>query len=336
MEQIYPWQEKLWQSWTSLRTRLPHALLLRGPQGIGKLDFALNIAQSLLCAQPLPNGFACDQCPSCHWFKQKTHPDFRLIQPDALAALEEVKDSAKKPAQQISVDQIRALSGFTHQSAHQDGYRVVLIHPAETMNGSAANALLKTLEEPSGRMLLILVSHKPQQLLLTIVSRCLALTAATPPREVSVAWLQQQGISAAVPILAQASFAPLQAARLAEDTARVGEHHNFLQAVMQPEKLDGFALAEQLQRIEPVHLIHWLQLWCHDLVSFKLTGQVRYHLEAIDSISRAAAKLNLFNMLRFQKELVLAKRQASHPLNPKLLFESLLLAYRHTMLGKAA
>jgi DNA polymerase-3 subunit delta' len=333
MAHLYPWQQPLWQHWTSLRTRQPHALLLQGSQGIGKLDFARHIAQSVLCKYPLPNQMACDECSSCHWFKQKTHPDFRLIQPDALSALEEEKEGSKKPARQISVDQIRALSDFSHQSAHQDGYRVVLIHPAETMNSNAANALLKTLEEPSGKLLLILVTHKPQQLLPTILSRCMTLTATIPAPEVSVAWLQQHGIKHSEPILALASFAPLQAIRLAEDTARWDEHQNFLQAVIQPANFDAYALAEQLQRIEPVQIIQWLQLWCYDLAGCKLAQTVRYHVDQGDALRLAAARINIFNLMRFQKELVLAKRHAAHPLNPKLLFESLLLAYRNMMLA---
>ncbi|MDD5180759.1 MAG: DNA polymerase III subunit delta', partial [Gallionellaceae bacterium] len=214
MNKLYPWQDELWQRWVGLRTRLPHAILLKGAQGIGKFDFAMNIAQSLLCEMPLADGLACKDCSSCHWFSQDTHPDFRLIQPDALSAQEEENEGGKKPAKQISVDQIRALANFSNLSAHQGGFRVVLIHPAETMNANAANALLKTLEEPSGRMLFVLVTHKPQQLPPTILSRCITLAAPMPSPEASAAWLKQQGIADPAALLAQAGFAPLQAARL--------------------------------------------------------------------------------------------------------------------------
>lgn len=332
MTELYPWQRELWQRWASLRTRLPHAILLKGPQGIGKLDFALNLAQSLLCAKPLADGMACDDCPSCHWFDQQTHPDFRLLQPDALSAQEDEKEGGKKPARQITVDQIRSLSNFASLSAHQGGYRVVLIHPAEAMNANAANALLKTLEEPTGRMLLILVTHKPQQLLPTILSRCLTLAATMPSPAESAAWLQQQGISNPATVLAQACFAPLQAMRLAED-ASVAEYSHFLQAIGQPAKFDVFALAEQLQRIEPVYVVHWLQQWCYDLGSAKLTGKVRYHPELTALIKNVSDKIDTIDLLRYQQDLLVAKREALHPLNPKLLFESLLLSYRHMMLA---
>lgn len=335
MKELYPWQNELWQRWAGLRQRLPHAILLKGAQGIGKFDFAMNLAQSLLCEAPRADGMACQDCPSCHWFNQETHPDFRLIQSDALSTQDEEKEDGKKPGRQISVDQIRALSGFANLSAHQGGYRVVLIHPAESMNANAANALLKTLEEPSGRMLIILVTHKPQQLLPTILSRCLVLAAPMPSPEASAAWLQQQDIANPIAMLAQAGFAPLQALRLAEEASGAEEYTRFLQEIGQPAKFDAYALAEQLQRTEPVRVIHWLQQWCYDLNSAKLTGSVRYHIELSDSINKLSSKIAVLELLRFQKELLVAKREAHHPLNPKLLFESLLLSYRQMMLASA-
>lgn len=333
MNEYYPWQDTLWQRWAGLLTRLPHALLLKGPQGVGKFDFAMNLAQSLLCQKPAPTGLACQNCPSCHWFQQETHPDFRLLQPDALSAPDEEKEGSKKPARQISVDQIRELSNFSNLSAHQGGYRVVLIHPAEAMNANAANALLKTLEEPSANLLIILVSHKPQQLLPTILSRCLALAVPMPSPAVSAAWLEQQGIAQPMVMLAQAGFVPLQALRLAKEATEAGKYNLFMQEIRQPAKLDIYTLAEQLQSTEPSQVIHWLQQWCYDLGSSKLTGGVRYNLNLVDLINNLSGKTDIYKLMRFQKELIVAKREALHPLNPKLLFESILLSYKHMMSG---
>lgn len=184
MQRLYPWQNELWQRWQDLQARLPHAILLKGARGIGKLDFAMHMACAMLCDIPLASGLSCNNCPSCHWFELGTHPDFRLIQPDALAEAEEgeERDSGKKkPSRLISVEQIRSLADFTNLTSHQGKHRIVLIHPAEAMNTSAANALLKTLEEPTAGMLMLLVSDKPQRLLPTIVSRCLSVSAPLPP-----------------------------------------------------------------------------------------------------------------------------------------------------------
>jgi DNA polymerase III subunit delta' len=345
MAGLYPWQNEPWQRWAGLRSRLPHAILLKGAQGIGKLDFAMNIAQSLLCEQvqagmhndsqkPRADGLACQDCPSCHWFQQETHPDFRLLQPDALADAEENEEreaGKKKPSRQISVDLVRALGDFANLTAHQGGHRVVVIHPAESMNINAANALLKTLEEPSGQMLIILVSHKPQQLLPTILSRCLALPMTMPTPETSSAWLKQQGIRDPATLLARAGFAPLTAARLAEEGAETDEYNSFLQEIRQSSEFDALALAEQLQKTEATHVIHWLQQWCYDLASAKLSGKVRYHPELIDYIKNISERIPAFDLMHFQKELLVARREAMHPLNPRLLFESLFLSYRQIM-----
>jgi DNA polymerase III subunit delta' len=336
MTGLYPWQTEPWQRWVGLRSRLPHAILLRGAQGIGKLDFSLNLAQSLLCEKPLDDGLACQDCPSCHWFLQETHPDFRLLQPDSLADTEDADEGEgkkKKPSRQISVDQVRTLADFANLSAHQGGHRVVLIHPAEAMNTNAANALLKTLEEPSAQMLIILVSHKPQQLLPTILSRCLTLAIPMPTLEQSTVFLKQHDISNPVMLLAQAGFAPLQAMRLAKEGATADEYNRFLQEIKQPAKFDALALAEQLQKTDPAQVIHWLQQWCYDLSGAKLTGKVRYHHELIDYTKGLAEKISAIDLARYQKDLMTARREAMHPLNPKLQLESLFLSYRQMMLA---
>ncbi|MBI3903978.1 MAG: DNA polymerase III subunit delta' [Nitrosomonadales bacterium] len=337
MKGLYPWQHELWQRWAGLRKRLPHAILLKGAQGIGKLDFAMNLAQSLLCEQPHVDGMACGACSSCHWFEQETHPDFRLLQPDALSGTEDDDErdgsKKKKPSRQISVEQVRSLFDFANLSAYRGGHRVVLIHPAEAMNTNAANALLKTLEEPSGKMLIILVSHKPQQLLPTILSRCLSLVVTMPSVEESTAWLQQQGMQNPGVMLAQAGFAPLAAAHLAEEVTAADEYGRFLQEIRQPTKLDALALAEQLQKAEPIKVVHWLQQWCYDLGSAKLAGKIRYNAELTDTIKNISCKIDIMDLQRYQRELLIAKREALHPLNPKLQLESILLAYRQMMLA---
>ncbi|MDD5059274.1 MAG: DNA polymerase III subunit delta' [Sideroxydans sp.] len=331
MKTLYPWQTESWRALQGLRSRLPHALLLKGAQGIGKLDLALNFAQSLLCEKPNADGLACQKCNSCHWFGQNSHPDFRLIQPDALTAVEdgEEKPGSKKPSREISVDQIRDLSNFANISAHCGGYRIVVIHPTEAMNTNAANSLLKTLEEPSANLLFLLVTHKPQQLLPTILSRCLSVAVPTPTRENGAAWLAQQGVKHPEQALAQTGFAPLQALNWAESGEGAEERSILLAAIRQPAKMDALSLADSLQRSAPGYVIHCLQQWCHDLTSAKLTGKVRYFPEQTEEIIKLASGVTAVALMRFQKELFEARRAAFHPLNPKLFLESLLLSYRH-------
>jgi len=336
MNNIYPWQENDWARLQELRKRPLHGLLFRGTKGIGKLDLAMSFARSLLCQHPDEAGFACGQCPSCHWFEQGSHPDFRLLQPEALSLEGEESDdfkpaSGKKPSKQVSVDQVRGLADFSGMSAHQGGRRVVIIHPAEAMNTNAANALLKNLEEPPQGFLFILVSHKPQQLLPTILSRCLSFALPAPDAESAARWLAQQGVKNPAEALAASGFAPLQAIQLGEQLGSE-ERNKLLRAWRQPAALDAFALAEALQQTEQVVVVQWLQQWTHDLSAMKLAGRLRYHPGEEAAIKKLVESVAPINLARLQKHLQSAKREAQHTLNPKLFFESLLLAYRQLMI----
>ena len=336
MNDIYTWQKNDWSRLQELRKRPPHGLLFKGSKGIGKFDLAMQFAQSLLCERPNESGFACGQCPSCHWFSQGSHPDFRLLQSEALSLDGEESDdvksvSGKKPSKQISVEQVRGLADFCSMSAHQGGRRVVVIHPAEAMNTNAANALLKNLEEPPPGLLFILVSHKPQQLLPTILSRCLSFVLPAPDAASATRWLAQQGVKNPAEALAASGFAPLQAVQLDEQLGGE-ERDKLLRAVRQPAALDVFALAEALQKTEQVVVVQWLQQWSYDLSSMKLAGKLRYHPGEEAVIKKLVEPIAPLNLARLQGYLQGAKREARHTLNPKLFLESLLFSYRQLML----
>lgn len=330
MKEIYPWNREAWRNLNEMRTHLPNALLIKGAAGIGKLDLALNFTQSLLCENPISEGLPCCECNSCHWFEQDSHPDFRIVQPDSLSVSDDIgeKEGGKKPSREISVDQIRELANFANLSSHLGGYRVILIHPAESMNKNSANAVLKTLEEPTERLLFILVTHKPQHLLPTILSRCLSFTVSTPNFEFGTEWLKQHGVTHPERLLAQAGFAPLQALQLAEDQTASDERNLLLTSIQRPLQMDALLLAEKLQRSAPVLVIHGLQQWCYDLASAKLTGQVRYFPDQADLLKHLSSNISALRLLDYQSDLLSAKREAFHPLNPKLQFESILLSYR--------
>ncbi len=323
MNDIYPWQQDDWTRLQALRERASQGLLFQGQKGIGKLSLALNFARALLCRDPSGNGFACGVCPSCHWFLQGTHPDFRFVQPES--ETEEV-EAGKKPSRQISVDQIRGLADFLGMSAHQGGRRVVVIHPAEAMNANAANALLKSLEEPPAGLMFILVTHKPQQLLPTLLSRCLAFGVSAPDAATATRWLAGQGVKNPADALAAAGFSPLQAQLGAAENGTEARD-KLLRGVRQPATLDVFALAEALQKTEQVQVVQWLQQWCHDLISMKLTGRLRYHPAETEVIQKLVVPLDPLNLARLQSYLQTAKRESQHTLNPKLFLESLLFTY---------
>ena len=119
---------------------------------------------------------------------------------------------SKKAEQADQIEQIRALSDFLNVGSHRNGYRVVLICPAESMNPGSANALLKSLEEPSAGVVFLLVSHQPSKLPATVRSRCYSLALSLPPRALSLRCLQDQGSKATPVTPAFPGHAPLDAA----------------------------------------------------------------------------------------------------------------------------
>ena len=320
---IHPWNLGLFGQLTADRQRLPHALLLHGPAGVGKRELGLALAQWLLCESPASEG-ACGVCDACNWFTQGNHPDFRQVEPQE----EELDDSGKvtrKASKQISVESVRGITDFLNLSAHRGGWRAALVHPAEFMNAAAANALLKTLEEPPERVLLMLVSHQPGRLLPTVISRCRQVLLPAPDTAVALAWLRGQGVAQPEPALAEAGGAPLTALAYA-DPERLARRDAFLDHLMRPESLDACAVAQSFQT--PIaETWGWLARWTVDLLSLRLTGVARYFQDRAGAGRAIGADADLAGMLNFQKELGEGARWLRHPLNSQLLLESWLIRY---------
>ncbi|MGY1487839.1 DNA polymerase III subunit delta' [Methylobacillus pratensis] len=325
--QRYPWHASTWQRLQQSRARRHHALLLRGKQGIAKLEFANTLAQSLLCQSPADDGYACGHCVSCSWFVQNSHPDYRLLTPEQEDAAEP-SAASKKPARkstQISVAQIRELAGFLELSSHQnDGLRIVVIHPADALNQTSANALLKMLEEPPADVIFILVTSHPQRLLPTIMSRCQQLEMPAPSEREALTWLEQQGISDAQYWLAYSGGSPLSAAEAAAGSDKV----QLVPArLAQGQKLDPFGSASEFAAIGMEEAATALQKWLYDLVAVNLGANPRYHVRDTAALQALSKSVDLSALLAFQRQVDEARRSASHPLNNELQLEHLLLQY---------
>ncbi|MDQ3185232.1 MAG: DNA polymerase III subunit delta' [Pseudomonadota bacterium] len=372
MNNIYSWQKDVWrilaQAETSISTgtSLPHALLLGGRQGIGKLAFANHLAKFLLCGNHSVAGTACQCCASCGWFEQKGHPDFRLVEPEAMSVMsgsasgstdegvtedaagrgmeyatgagEDVMDglgsgsakSKKKPSKQISIAQIRELADFINISSHQNGYKIILVHPAEAMNPAAANALLKNLEEPPPQTLFILVAHRAQYLLPTIRSRCRQIAMPAPDSATATAWLKQQGVKDPAMCLASAGYAPLAALEF-NDNNYLARHDAFIRQISAPENFDPVALAEEMQKSDLPTVVNWLQKWCYDLMSFRTTRKIRYNQAMLATIKSLASEVDPRVLATYLRTLNATLRLAHHPLNPRLFLEEMLFSYVTSM-----
>lgn len=223
---MHPWNAPVLDALRQRLETLPHALLVHGPRGIGKLALAERAAQLILCESSEARRRPCGQCEGCRWFAAASHPDFRRVAPEALMPLPPAEDEEAaaaepsrkgKPSHEIKVSQIRELADFLNVGSHRGRRRIALVHPAEQMNLNAANALLKALEEPPGGAMFVLVSHRPARLLPTIRSRCVAVPVPLPTREAAGAWLVSEGIAEAGRWLAYAGGAPLLAREHAEN-----------------------------------------------------------------------------------------------------------------------
>lgn len=183
-----PWHRDAWSMLQARRERgaMPHGLLLGGPAGLGKRDFAARLVRGLLCSEPV-DGDACGHCRTCRLLDAGTHPDYIHVSFEL--------NKQKKLRTSISVDQMRALSARLAMASQMGGWQIAVIDPADAMTVSAANALLKTLEEPTSASLLMLVADAPWRLPATIRSRCQKLDFRVPARDQALAWLQDQQIA---------------------------------------------------------------------------------------------------------------------------------------------
>ncbi len=212
---IAPWLQGLWDELPF--AAFPHAVLIYGQAGIGKYDFAIRLAQALLCECAEPNvSKPCQQCEACRWFATGNHPDFMALVPEIhrkylpQAALEggqadapvrtaktrddeadaEVAD--KKEKRFIAIAEARNVIGSLGLGSHRGGNRVILVSPLEQLKPDAANTLLKSLEEPPPQTIFILVTARLDRVLPTIRSRCRLLQAPKPERAIGLTWLQNK------------------------------------------------------------------------------------------------------------------------------------------------
>jgi DNA polymerase III subunit delta' len=328
-QELFPWLEQSWGELRSRRASLPDALLLHGRSGLGKTVLARLFAKRLLCEGPAAGDLPCGECPACLWFEQGNHPDFRVLEPEALSESREPEGEGRKregetASRQIRIDQVRDLQGFLAIGTHRGGIRVVVVRPAEAMNGATANALLKSLEEPPPRTLFLLVSSTPDRLLPTVRSRCQKIGIAPASPEAAVPWLRARGVTDAEAALAYSARAPLAALEDGEErTARDA----LIAGRLASGSRDALELADACQGVPPARVIVWMQKWAVDMALARTGGTVRYHLRQATALQRLAGSLALDRLLRFERSLAGAAAVSQHPLNPRLVLEDVFLRY---------
>ncbi|MGC9386582.1 MAG: DNA-directed DNA polymerase, partial [Hydrogenovibrio sp.] len=265
--------------------------------------FAREMAHGLLCQTPGVS--ACGQCAQCHQFQQATHPDFFVLQ-----RLEDKKE--------IAIDQVRELTDKVSRTAHQGGFKVVLVLESETLNKSAFNALLKTLEEPPEGTVLILTTHRLSVLPATIISRCRQMAFASPSREVALTWLQQALPQTDVPRLKKALTlnwgAPLAARNWVENKAFEWEAawQDDLLSLQQAQLSVSQAVEKWKKWPQPEAALDYFYAWSVQQVRSALYGQKHPYNP---------------NWLAFQKAVLQARQYWHQNVNKDLLLEGICLEW---------
>ncbi|MGB6485421.1 MAG: DNA polymerase III subunit delta' [Steroidobacteraceae bacterium] len=292
--------------------RLPHALLIHEAPGAGGEWLAGWAARMVLCKNPTEA--PCGRCASCARVTQGQHPDLLMIRP-----LEE--------STQIRIEQVRELASELTLTAHQGGYKVGILSPADSMNRFAANALLKTLEEPPQGTLLILVATQPSRLPATILSRCQRVRVRAPERAEAVAWLEAtRGPGDWGQVLAVLGTAPLTAAEA--DPAAVAEVASEVRRGLEEAMAGGgdpVAMAERWARSELPLRLKCVENWLTERIRAGFGGgglftevragaHLRGHADSLDL-------RQLFGLLDAVQEL---KSSFDAPINRGLALESLL------------
>lgn len=314
IEAQYPWHEGLWRQQAAARTagRLAHALLLAGPAGVGKRAFATRLSNALLCPTPATDGDACGTCPACRMAAAGSHPDQHVVTPE-------------EPGKAIRIDAIRQITGRSVLAAQEDGYRVFVIHPADAMNRAAANALLKTLEEPPARSLLILVSSNPDRLPATIRSRCQTLAFRRPPADLVREWLSGRvETDATDALLAIGAGAPLRALQAqAEDW--LGEDQRVANELgaLKARKNNPLQTVEEWEKRPLTLLTDGLKRCVYDLLRIAAGAREGhlYHPGMAGELQTLAQGIDLQELFSFQHDLLELERAAVNNLNPSMMLE---------------
>lgn len=264
------WHQPVWDKFARMlkQDAMPHALLLSGPEGVGKSYLVKQLAAQLFCEQTTGELAHCGVCPACQLMQAGSHPDFRWVTRELTAKNELSKE--------IRVDQVRDTIHWLGLTSHSGRRKMVVIEPAERMNWNAANALLKSLEEPPAGTLIVLITAVPGQLAATVRSRCQQIKIALPEKQQGLSWLQSQldksdDVEA---LLAQGGGAPFKALALKGDTLR-SKRAELLQGLIDLRcgKAEPVGLAASWVKLGPEPIIEWLQVLILDLMRMQVSSQ---------------------------------------------------------------
>ncbi len=307
-DDILPWHSPLLEHCERLisRQRMPHALLVRGRDGDGLMQAVQSLVALCLCETPV-GAHACGECKACGLVAAGTHPDLIRLLPE-------------EKGRMIKVDAVRELVNQFSHTPQIGRWKIAIVHPATSMNHAAANALIKTLEEPSGQALLILTADRHAWLLPTIQSRCQVMMLPRPTQVQAEQWLARQGIAgqAATDLLEATSAAPLLAREWHEED-KLATWHEFQRvfSLVADGRLTLAGAADTLKDLSVEDIIRWYA----GILAERLKQNIHNPLA---SRGLLACQDQLLEVAREQ-------RRGTNP-NPQLLLENLLMQWQRTEL----
>lgn len=280
--------------------RMPHAVLLRGRRGDGLLQAAQSLVALALCSQPVGSN-ACGQCKSCQLVAAGSHPDSLLLQPE-------------EPSKVIKIDAVRDLVKQFAHTTQIAAWKIAILYPANCLNIAAANALLKTLEEPPGQSLLILAVDQYARMMPTLQSRCQRIELEMPTHQQASDWLVANGVDDQ-DLLAATDGEPLRAKEW-QDSGRMAEWQEFRSVLLKLAE-GKMSLAQAAGAVEEIPVsdkVHWYMGFIRELL--QQSGENRQAgqalLQCFDQAVEVASELE----------------RGTNP-NLQLLNESLLMQWQH-------
>ena len=304
------------------RNAVRHAYLFTGPEGVGRRTLALWFAQALACENPPAPGEACGTCRNCRLFARQAHPDLHIV-------------AKAEDTTVIKVEQIRALERQLALTPHSAPYRVALLTNFEEANPSAANALLKTLEEPPPRVILLLTAASAEALLPTVVSRCEVLRLRPMPiGELSAGLQTAYGVPSD-----EADFLAHLAGGRPGFALRLHQHPDLLAsrtetigamlALLSANRIQRFAFAEQAAKSRDdlyAMLTVWLSVWRDVLMLTNGAAVEPTHIDYRPTLEALAASLTAPQALYVVQTLTQALDDLKHFVNARLVAENVVLA----------
>lgn len=313
---LLPWQQGLWERLMQRRAEgtYPHALLLCGPVGVGKRQFAERLAAALVCEAPQLDKQPCGQCHACNLSIAGTHPDIHWLEPE-------------EPGKAIKIDAVRDLIARSTLTTQARGSRVFVLSPADSLNRASANALLKTLEEPVSSTSLVLVSSHPHLLPATIRSRCQELTFKPVEPEAALEWLSScEGEADPPALLALTGGAPLRAREAAAEGALAAAEKTVSQLIaLKARQVNPMQVVEEWQSRQLLVVLEDISRACFDSIRLATTAKPQrlFMPASRENLQTLAEGIHLQGLFGFIDEINRLRRQMTHNLNSQMLLEKL-------------